>query len=398
MKNKYVLNLEDIPVKQAHMFNINKLNEFLAGKLEDFHEISNVGQFNAGQSNPTFVIEDSNYKRYVLRKKPVAANSKKVPFQFLPRKICRQFFRRKLSGRWTNKKYVLRRKPPGKLLPSAHAVDREYKVQKALFNTDVPVAKMYLYCDNQDIIGTEFYIMEYLEGRVFEDTTLPGHSPKERSLIYNSMNETLAALHKVKPEDVGLENFGRPGSYFLRQLKRWSQQWEISKQQDIPEMPLLIEWLSNNIPESDETTIVHGDYRLGNLIYDLNEPKVLAVLDWELSTLGHPLADLGYNLMLHEEDSDVRSGFSLKNLDLVKLGIPTKDYLVEKYCEMVNRDIINPNFYIVFSMFRNVAILEGVLARGRAGNASSSLAEEKGAMSKPIAKIAWDLVQNSKLD
>ena len=257
---------------------------------------------------------------------------------------------------------------------------------------------MYLYCDNQDIIGTEFYIMEYLEGRVFEDTTLPGHSPKERSLIYNSMNETLAALHKVKPEDVGLENFGRPGSYFLRQLKRWSQQWEISKQQDIPEMPLLIEWLSNNIPESDETTIVHGDYRLGNLIYDLNEPKVLAVLDWELSTLGHPLADLGYNLMLHEEDSDVRSGFSLKNLDLVKLGIPTKDYLVEKYCEMVNRDIINPNFYIVFSMFRNVAILEGVLARGRAGNASSSLAEEKGAMSKPIAKIAWDLVQNSKLD
>ena len=357
MKNKYVLNLEDIPVKQAHMFNINKLNEFLAGKLEDFHEISNVGQFNAGQSNPTFVIEDSNYKRYVLRKKP-----------------------------------------PGKLLPSAHAVDREYKVQKALFNTDVPVAKMHLYCDNQEIIGTEFYIMEYLEGRVFEDTTLPGHSPKDRSLIYNSMNETLAALHKVKPEDVGLENFGRPGSYFLRQLKRWSQQWEISKQQDIPEMPLLIDWLSNNIPESDETTIVHGDYRLGNLIYDINEPKVLAVLDWELSTLGHPLADLGYNLMLHEEDSDVRSGFSLKNLDLVKLGIPTKDYLVEKYCEMVNRDIINPNFYIVFSMFRNVAILEGVLARGRAGNASSSMAEEKGAMSKPIAKIAWDLVQNSKLD
>ena len=357
MKNKYVLNLEDIPVKKAHMFSISKLNDFLAGKLENFSKIIKVGQFNAGQSNPTFVIEDSNYKRYVLRKKP-----------------------------------------PGKLLPSAHAVDREYKVQKALFNTDVPVAKMYLYCDNQDIIGTEFYIMEYLEGRVFEDTTLPGHSPKDRSLIYNSMNETLAALHKVKPEDVGLENFGRPGSYFLRQLKRWSQQWEISKQQDIPEMPLLIDWLSNNIPESDETTIVHGDYRLGNLIYDLNEPKVIAVLDWELSTLGHPLADLGYNLMLHEEDSDVRSGFSLKNLDLVKLGIPTKDYLVEKYCEMVERDIINPNFYIVFSMFRNVAILEGVLARGRAGNASSSLAEEKGAMSKPIAKIAWDLVQNSKLD
>ena len=178
--------------------------------------------------------------------------------------------------------------------------------------------------------------MEYLEGRVFENTSLPGHDTEDRKAIYNSMNETLAALHKVKPEEIGLENFGRPGSYFVRQLKRWSQQWELSKQQDIPEMPLLIDWLSKNIPESDETTIVHGDYRLGNLIYDLNEPKVIAVLDWELSTLGHPLADLGYNLMLHEEDSDVRSGFSLKNLDLVKLGIPTKDYLVKKYCEITD--------------------------------------------------------------
>ena len=357
MRNKFVLSIEDIPVKQAHMFNIRQLNDYLEDKLEGFSEISKVGQFNAGQSNPTFVIETLDNKRFVLRKKP-----------------------------------------PGKLLPSAHAVDREYKVQKALYNTDVPVPKMYLYCDDQTVVGTEFYIMEYLEGRVFEDTTLPGHSSQDRTLIYDSMNETLASLHKVNPADVGLEDFGRPGSYFLRQLKRWSQQWELSKQQDIPEMPLLIDWLSKNIPESDETTIVHGDYRLGNLIYDLNEPKVIAVLDWELSTLGHPLADLGYNLMLHEEDSDVRSGFSLKNLDLVKLGIPTKDYLVKKYCEMVNRDIINPNYYIAFSMFRNVAILEGVLARGRAGNASSSLAEEKGALGKPIAKIAWDLVQHSKLD
>ena len=357
MTDKYVLNIDDIPVKQTHMFDSNKLNKYLSGILNGFSGISKIGQFNAGQSNPTFVIETYDHKRYVLRKKP-----------------------------------------PGKLLPSAHAVDREYKVQKALYETDVPVAKMYLYCEDQDIIGTEFYIMEYLEGRVFEDTTLPGHSPEDRTLIYNSMNETLAALHKVKPDQVGLENFGRPGSYFLRQLKRWSQQWELSKQQDIPEMPLLIDWLSNNIPESDETTIVHGDYRLGNLIYDLHKPKVIAVLDWELSTLGHPLADLGYNLMLHEEDSEVRTGFSLKNLDLIKLGIPTKDYLVKKYCEMVNRKIINPNFYIVFSMFRNVAILEGVLARARAGNASSTLAEEKGALSKPIAKIAWDLVQNSNLD
>lgn len=356
MVNNYTLKIEDIPVKKAHKFDKNKLSNFLIGKLDNFSGISRVGQFNAGQSNPTFVIESLEQHRYVLRKKP-----------------------------------------PGKLLPSAHAVDREYTVQKALYNTDVPVAKMHLYCDDINILGTEFYVMEYLEGRVFEDTTLPGHSSKDRTLIYNSMNETMADLHKVIPKDVGLENFGRPGSYFNRQLKRWSQQWELSKQQDIPEMPLLIDWISKNIPDTDETTIVHGDYRLGNLIYDLNEPKVIAVLDWELSTLGHPLADLGYNLMLHEEDANVREGFSLKNLDLEKLGIPSKDYLVRKYCEMVNRDIINPNFYIVFSMFRNVAILEGVLARGRAGNASSSLAEEKGALAKPIAKIAWNLVQNSDL-
>jgi len=357
MKNNYTLNLEDLPVKEAHKLDQKKLSDFLIGKLVNFSSINKIGQFNEGQSNPTYVIESLEGYRYVLRKKP-----------------------------------------PGKLLPSAHAVDREYKVQKALYETDVPVAKMYLYCEDENIVGTPFYIMEYLEGRVFLDTTLPGHTSEDRTAIYNSMNETLAALHKIKPEDIGLENFGRPGSYFVRQLKRWSQQWELSKQQDIPEMPLLIEWLSTNIPISDETTIVHGDYRLGNLIYDLNEPKVIAVLDWELSTLGHPLADLGYNLMLHEEDFNVRDGFSLKNLDLKGLGIPTKEYLVQKYCEMVNREIINPNFYIVFSMFRNVAILEGVLARGRAGNASSSLAEEKGALAKPIAKIAWDLVKNSCLD
>ena len=356
MNTNYILNIDDIPVKEAHKLDLNKLSAFLIGKLKNFSGIVSIGQFNAGQSNPTYVIESNEGFRYVVRKKP-----------------------------------------PGKLLPSAHAVDREYKVQKALYETDVPVAKMYLYCEDEEVIGTPFYLMEYLEGRVFENTSLPGHDSEDRKAIYNSMNETLAALHRVKPEEVGLENFGRPGSYFVRQLKRWSQQWELSKQQDIPEMPLLIEWLSKNIPESDETTIVHGDYRLGNLIYDLKKPKVIAVLDWELSTLGHPLADLGYNLMLHEENFDVRVGYSLKNLDLDSLGIPTKDYLVKTYCEMLDRKIINPNFYIAFSMFRNVAILEGVLARGRAGNAASSSAEEKGALSKPLAKIAWDLVQNSNL-
>ena len=351
----YRFNIEDYPVKPVHEFDINKLDDYLNGKLDSYSQMQAVGQFNAGQSNPTFIIQSKEGKRYVLRKKP-----------------------------------------PGDLLPSAHAVDREYRVQKALYDTDVPVAKMYILCEDDTIIGTSFYVMEYLEGRVFEDITLPGMLPEERSEIYDSMNSALAALHNVNPEEVGLDTFGRPGSYFTRQLKRWSKQWELSKQHDIPEMPILIEWLSENIPSSDETTIVHGDYRLGNLIYSAREPKVIAVLDWELSTLGHPLADLGYNLMHHEQGPEIEMG--LKGLDLESLGIPDKEQFMKKYCERVSREQIDTIFYIVFSLFRNVAILEGVLARGRAGNASSSLAEKKGAMAPSIATLAWQLVKENNLD
>ena len=281
-------------------------------------------------------------------------------------------------------------------MPSAHAVDREFKVQKALYESDVPVAKMYLYCDDESIIGTSFYIMEYIEGRVLEDTKLSGFEVEERKAIYDSMNKSLAALHNVDIKEVGLEDFGRPGSYFTRQIKRWSNQWELSKQHDMPEMPLLKEWLIENIPDNDQTTIVHGDYRLGNLIYDLNEPKVIAVLDWELSTLGHPLADLGYNLMHHVQPTNLFSG--LKGLNLKELGIPDINTYVKNYCDRVNRDFIDPTFYIVFSLYRNVAILEGVLARGRAGNASSSLAEERGALGPVLAKLSWNLVRENNLD
>ena len=348
----YRFKIEDYLVKEAHRFNKDILGEYLTSKLENFSQIKTVGQFDAGQSNPTFIIESSEGKRYVLRKKP-----------------------------------------PGDLLPSAHAIDREFKVQKALFKTDVPVAKMYLFCEDETIIGTSFYVMEYLEGRVFEDTTLPNISSEDRYAIYDSMNSVLATLHNVKPEAVGLSDFGRPGSYFTRQIKRWSKQWELSKQHEIPEMPLLIDWLTNNTPSIDETTIVHGDYRLGNLIYSLEEPKVIAVLDWELSTLGHPLADLGYNLMHHVQSPSIKMG--LKGLNLKKLGIPDKENYADNYCVRVNRESVDTTFYIVFSLFRNVAILEGVLARGRAGNASSSLAEEKGAVAPIIAKIALDLIDKN---
>ena len=351
----YKFKIEDYKVKDSHRFNEKNLSDFLYDKLTEFSSIKAVGQFNVGQSNPTFIIESSEGKRYVMRKKP-----------------------------------------PGDLLPSAHAVDREFKVQKALYESDVPVAKMYLYCDDESIIGTSFYIMEYIEGRVLEDTKLSGFEVEERKAIYDSMNKSLAALHNVDIKKVGLEDFGRPGSYFTRQIKRWSNQWELSKQHDMPEMPLLKEWLIENIPDNDQTTIVHGDYRLGNLIYDLNEPKVIAVLDWELSTLGHPLADLGYNLMHHVQPTNLFSG--LKGLNLKELGIPDINTYVKNYCDRVNRDFIDPTFYIVFSLYRNVAILEGVLARGRAGNASSSLAEERGALGPVLAKLSWNLVKENNLD
>ena len=254
MKNKYVLNLEDIPVKQAHMFNINKLNEFLAGKLEDFHEISKVGQFNAGQSNPTFVIEDSNHKRYVLRKKP-----------------------------------------PGKLLPSAHAVDREYKVQKALYNTSVPCPKMIALCEDSNIIGTPFYLMEYIEGNV-SDSILEVKNVALRKNIFIKMAIMLANLHNISFEKAGLSDFGRPGNYAQRQISRWEKQWNLSKQRVLPEMDKIIIWLKKNIPPRCSSCIVHGDFRLGNLIYDENQTSINAVLDWELSTIGDPLADFGYML------------------------------------------------------------------------------------------------------
>tara|TARA_B100000686_G_scaffold113987_1_gene121540 strand:+ start:9476 stop:10546 length:1071 start_codon:yes stop_codon:yes gene_type:complete len=351
----YKYRIEDYQIKESHKFDKLKLSEYLSDKLKDFSSLVAVGQFNVGQSNPTFIIESTEGKRYVLRKKP-----------------------------------------PGKLLPSAHAVDREYRVQKALYETNVPVAKMYLYCEDENIIGTSFYVMEYLEGRVIEDTTLSGFDPDERIAIYDSMNESLAALHNVNVEKVGLSDFGRPGSYFIRQIKRWSSQWELSKQHDMPEMPLLKDWLISNLPSIDETTIVHGDYRLGNLIYSLTEPKVIAVLDWELSTLGHPLADLGYNLMHHVQPTSMYSG--LKGLNLEALGIPNIEAYMQNYCKRTNRDFIDTTFYIVFSLYRNVAILEGVLARGRAGNASSSLAEERGALGPVLATLAWNFVKENNLD
>ena len=236
-------------------------------------------------------------------------------------------------------------------------------------------------------------MMEKLNGNVYDDVLLSNVNLSIRRDIYLQMTKVLAELHCIKPVEVGLEDFGKTGNYIERQISRWSKQWTMSKQREIPEMNFLIDWLFANIPDSDETTIVHGDFRLGNLIFKKDSSKIIAVLDWELSTLGHPLADLGYMLLPHFTPIEKRHG--LKNFNLMKFNIPEAQELVKVYCEIRNMKIFNPIYYIVFSMFRSAAILEGVFARGKAGNASSSDAEKVGKESKPLAETAWGLVQTN---
>ncbi|MEM7189214.1 MAG: phosphotransferase family protein [Pseudomonadota bacterium] len=268
-------------------------------------------------------------------------------------------------------KYVLRRKPPGELLKSAHAVDREFRVQKALQDSDVPTAKMYHLCEDPDVIGSMFYVMECVEGEVHFDPNLAGKSPEVRARMFDDMNKALAALHNVDYEAVGLGDFGRPGSYFERQFSRWSKQYYASQTQDLPEMEALIKWVDANMPADDGiTTLVHGDYRLDNMIYS-PDGRALAVLDWELATLGHPYSDLGYQCMQWRmpPGEDTR-GFG--DRDRTELGIPSEEEYVARYCERRGlTDIPIFDFCVAFSFFRMAAIVQGVLKRGLDGNASN---------------------------
>ncbi len=286
---------------------------------------------------------------------------------------------------------VLRKQPAGDLLPSAHAVDREYRVQKALASTDVPVPAMLHLCEDRAVIGTLFYVMEALEGRVFHDSLLPGMPSEERATIYASMNDTLARLHKVDWQAVGLEGFGKPGNYFERQIARWTRQWEASKTKDIPAIDRLIAWLPEHLDRSDETTIVHGDYRLGNLMFHPDKPEVIAILDWELSTLGHPLADLAFNGMLWHATPDMYVGIA--GHDLEALGIPSLDDYVSRYCRTAGRSDGIGVFHLAFSMFRFAVIFEGIAKRAELGNASAGNAEEIGRLSEAYANLAWSLVE-----
>jgi len=320
-------------VRDAHRFDEAALLRYLEQHIEGFQGPLTIQQFEGGQSNPTF--------------------------QLITPAI----------------RYVLRKQPPGELLPSAHQVDREYRVMDALWETDVPVPKMYCLCEDPSIIGTKFYVMEMVEGRLFTESTLPSLNPEERRAIFLELARVMALLHMVDVAAVGLSEFGRPGNYYERQIGRWTKQYEASKTEQLDNMDRLIAWLPDNIPNQASTVVVHGDYRLGNVLIHPTEPKIVAVLDWELSTLGDGLADLGYLCQEYHGESYEDEG--LVNVDFEATGIPTEDEFIAEYCTHAGRDQIdNWHFYLIYNMFRSAAIIQGVYKRGLDGNASSEKALE----------------------
>lgn len=293
------------------------------------------------------------------------------------------------------KSYVLRRKPPGELLKSAHAVDREYRVISALQDTDVPVPRTYVLCEDEAVIGSMFYVMEYMEGRILWDPALPEAADNnERAAIYDAMNKTMAALHRVDVDAVGLADYGRPGNYFERQVGRWSKQYRASETQHIAAMEKLMTWLPANMPTDDgAVSLVHGDYRLDNMMFHPTEPRVIALLDWELSTLGHPLADLANQCMawMLPRDGGLQG---LAGVDRKSLGIPSDEEYIARYCERTGRDgIENWNFYLVFSLFRLAAICQGIVKRAEIGTASSAEADSRGEAVIPLAEMGAALIK-----
>jgi aminoglycoside phosphotransferase (APT) family kinase protein len=328
------------------------LGPYLEANVEGFGGLTNVEKFANGQSNPTFRISA------------------------------------------TSGEYVLRRQPPGKLLKSAHAVDREYRVLAALANADVPVARVYHLCEDRDLIGSMFYVMEFCDGRIFWDSAIPEVDKTERSAIYDEMNRVLAALHQVDIEKAGLSDFGKPGSYFERQYERWSSQYRASEMRPIAAMETLISWLGEHLPDDDgRVSLVHGDYRLDNMIFDASGPTVIALLDWELSTLGHPFADVGYQCMQLRLPANIGHISGLRGRDLGELGIPTEGEYVAKYCERMGIDgIDNFGFYVAFSFFRLAAIIQGVAKRAADGNASNKNAAQLGEFVQPMAELALDAI------
>lgn len=292
------------------------------------------------------------------------------------------------------RQYVLRRKPFGPLLPKAHAIEREYRVLHALQYSDVPVPKVLAFCDDSAILGAPFYIMEFVEGRIFYDQRLPGMTPDERAGIFDAMNATVASLHRVEPLALGLDDFGRPERFLERQVALWTRQYRASEGDRCAAMERLIEWLPANLPPEQPGRIFHGDLRLDNMIFHSTEPRVIALLDWELSTIGDPLADFAYHAVVWRVGADLFRGFG--DLERAAMGIPEEADYVRLYCERTGRaDIPNWNFYLAFSLFRIAAILQGVWRRSHDGQASSADAEFVGAKAHPLAEIGWQIARKS---
>lgn len=340
-----------IPVLANHRFDEAALCRHLEAALPGFRGPCRIRQFQGGQSNPTFHLET--------------------------------------AGR----SYVMRKRPPGTLLASAHAVDREYQVQQALRGTGVPVPEMLLLCRDESVIGTMFFVMGHVDGRVYADRLLPGCTAAERTAMYAHMAQILAELHRLDYRAVGLEGYGRPDGYIARQVARWAKQYVASKLDECPAMDRVIEWLPAHMPALDEVAIAHGDYRIGNLVFHPTEPRVAAVLDWELSTIGHPTADLAYNCLAYRLPS-AGGGPATADPDYAALGIPDEARYVASYCAGRGRAAVDDwEFFLVFAMFRLAAILAGVYRRGVDGNAADRGALEAGIRFKLTAECAWDIAR-----
>ena len=339
------------PVPPRHRFDVAALEHHLRSHLPGFAGPLEVEQFKGGQSNPTYRLHT-----------PAAD-------------------------------YVLRRKPPGVLLPSAHAVEREHRVMSALRDSPVPVPRTLLMCPDATVIGTPFYVMELVAGRILWDPALPGMSAGERTAIYDSMNAVLGALHRLDPATLGLGDYGRPGNFFERQIARWTAQYRASQTEPIDAMERLIEWLPAQVPPDRAAALVHGDYRLDNLVFHATQPRVVAVLDWELSTLGHPMADFSYHALSWELPPGALRG--LQGLELGNLGIPSLQTHLQRYCERAQIDCPTPaqwRFYVAYNLFRGAAISQGILRRALDGSASSAHALQAGQLAQTLAEQAWQRV------
>ena len=351
------------PVSSSHAFDTQALHAHLQAHLPGFAGPLTVEQFKGGQSNPTYKLITPT-RQYVMRSKPG---------------------------------------PAAKLLPSAHAIDREFRVMHALAGSEVPVAAMHLLCEDEAVIGRAFYVMDFVDGRVLWEQSLPGMTPSERAAIYDEMNRVIAALHAVDPRAVGLADYGKPGSYFERQIGRWSKQYLASVTEQIGEMHQLIDWLPAHMPASardeSQVAIVHGDYRLDNLIFAADAPKVTAVLDWELSTLGHPLADFSYHCMAWHIPPGTFRG--LGGLDVAALGIPDEHAYVRRYCQRsqgrfeAEAIMADWNFYLAYNLFRLASITQGIAKRVVDGIASSAQARATGAATRTLAEMAWRFAQKA---